>query len=38
MESEQTACTFTGHREEKLPWKNDESDPRCVKLKEQISD
>ena len=38
MDSEQTACTFTGHREEKLPWKSNEIDPRCVKLKEQISD
>ena len=38
MESEQIACTFTGHREEKLPWKSNENDPRCVKLKEQISD
>lgn len=38
MESEQAACTFTGHREEKLPWKSNENDPRCVKLKELIAD
>jgi len=31
-------CTFTGHRENKLPWRGDESDPRCVRLKEQIYD
>ena len=38
MESEKDACAFTGHREEKLPWKSDESDPRCVQLKELIAD
>ena len=38
MDSEQTACTFTGHREEKLPWKSNEIDPRCIRLKEQIYD
>ncbi len=26
-------CSFTGHRPEKLPWRFDESDPRCVDLK-----
>lgn len=31
-------CCFTGHRPEKLPWGNDESDPRCLKLKEWIRD
>jgi uncharacterized phage-like protein YoqJ len=29
---------FTGHRPEKLPWGNDESDPRCAALKQQILD
>ena len=33
-----TTCTFTGHRENKLPWRGDESDPRCVRLKERIYD
>jgi len=33
-----TTCTFTGHRENKLPWRGDESDPRCVRLKERIFD
>ncbi|PKM71584.1 MAG: DUF1273 domain-containing protein [Firmicutes bacterium HGW-Firmicutes-16] len=38
MEIEQAACTFTGHREEKLPWKSFESDERCEMLKESIAD
>ena len=38
MELEAAACTFTGHREEKLPWKSNEADPNCVRLKELISD
>ena len=32
------ACTFTGHRPEKLPWRYDESDPRCLRLKRTIFD
>ena len=36
---EQSAtCTFTGHRENKLPWRGDENDPRCLRLKQQIFD
>ena len=31
-------CTFTGHRENKLPWRGDETDPRCLRLKERIYD
>ena len=33
-----TTCTFTGHRDAKLPWKGDESDPRCLRLKEMLYD
>lgn len=33
----ETNCCFTGHRPNKLPWHGDESDPRCVRLKEEIS-
>lgn len=33
-----STCTFTGHRENKLPWRGDESDPRCRRLKEQMFD
>lgn len=35
MEQSQSCC-FTGHRPEKLPWGNQENDPRCVALKERI--
>ena len=31
-------CCFTGYRPSKLPWKNDESDSRCVALKNKIYD
>ena len=37
MERSKT-CTFTGHRENKLPWRDDETDPRCLRLKEHIFD
>lgn len=32
------SCCFTGHRPEKLPWKKDEQDPRCLALKEALRD
>lgn len=32
----ETTCCFTGHRPDKLPWKDNESDPRCQSLKERI--
>ena len=32
-----TTCTFTGHRENKLPWRGNEEDPRCQRLKEHLS-
>ena len=35
---EDNTCTFTGHRAAKLPWKFNESDPRCEDLKERISE
>ena len=31
-------CCFTGHRPDKLPWREDERDTRCVVLKEKIRD
>ena len=37
MEKE-TSCAFTGHRDSKLPWGTDETDSRCLALKERISD
>lgn len=30
------SCSFTGHRPHKLPWKDDEADPRCVALKAML--
>jgi len=38
MDCKIDACSFTGHRESKLPWQGDESDLRCVMLKEKIAD
>ncbi len=35
---ENTAVCFSGHRPEKLPWGQDESDPRCLALKNTLSD
>lgn len=32
----ETSCCFTGHRPNKLPWGTDETDPRCLELKESI--
>lgn len=37
MRGKQIACCFTGHRPSKLPWGDNESDPRCVALKERIA-
>ena len=31
------ACAFTGHRPQKLSWRNDETAPGCVALKEAIA-
>ena len=31
-------CSFTGHRPEKLPWKDKEADPRCVALKARLAE
>jgi len=33
-----TTCCFTGHRAEKLPWRQNERDPRCLALKAGIAD
>ena len=38
MRGRQSACCFTGHRPSKLPWGNNETDPRCLALKEKIFD
>ena len=31
-------CCFTGHRPEKLPWGDDETDGRCAALKKKLQD
>ena len=38
MRARQETCCFTGHRPNKLPWRYDENDPRCLKLKTRIAD
>ena len=38
MAEPRKACCFTGHREKKLPWGSDESDPRCSALKQMLYD
>ena len=29
-------CCFTGHRPDKLPWGEQESDPRCLRIKQEL--
>ncbi len=36
MRREDTCC-FTGHRPEKLAWKENEKDPACIKLKQELA-
>ena len=36
MDRKKTCC-FTGHRPDKLPWGEEESDPRCVRLKRAVA-
>ena len=31
-------CCFTGHRPDKLPWGVEEHDPRCLRIKEKITE
>ena len=38
MNEREHTCAFTGHREEKLPWRGDEDDVRCAALKRCIYD
>lgn len=38
MKARQESCCFTGHRPGKLPWGFDETDRRCLALKERIAD
>ena len=34
----ENACAFTGHRPHKFPWRDNETDPRCVALKETLAE
>lgn len=36
MRGRQSACAFTGYRPQKLPWRENEADPRCVALKRRL--
>ena len=38
MRARQESCCFTGHRPAKLPWKYNETDPRCLSLKRRMMD
>ena len=38
MPAKQESCCFTGHRPGKLPWRYNEEDPRCLRLKQRIAD
>lgn len=37
-ETREKTCCFTGHRPQKLPWRYDEDDPRCLALKRTLED
>lgn len=38
MRGKPVTCCFTGHRPEKLPWRDHEADPRCAALKRKLAD
>jgi len=38
MRARQESCCFTGHRPNKLPWRYDEADSRCLALKRRLQD
>ncbi len=38
MRGRPNSCCFTGHRPNKLPWGFDETDARCIALKDRIAD
>ena len=38
MAATNKVCAFTGHRPNKLPWRYNEQDPRCVALKEVLAE
>lgn len=38
MRAPQSTCAFTGHRPQKLPWRKNENDTRCIALKAKLRD
>lgn len=36
MDEEKLTCCFSGHRPSKLPWGHDETDPRALRLKDEL--
>jgi len=36
MRGKPITCCFTGHRPSKLPWGNNETDPRCLSLRQKL--
>ena len=36
MHARPVSCAFTGHRPGKLPWGNNENDPRCLRAKRDL--
>ena len=38
MERQRLSCAFTGHRSNKLTWRYDENDTRCLALKEVLTE
>ncbi len=36
MDERATTCCFTGHRPNRLPWGMNETDPRCLSMKEEL--
>ncbi|MBQ0038417.1 MAG: DUF1273 family protein [Clostridiales bacterium] len=38
MRARPISCCFSGHRPRKLPWGDNEADPRCILLKRRLAD
>lgn len=37
MEAQGLTCCFTGHRPHRLPWRENEWDPRCLRFQERLN-
>lgn len=38
LKSRAITCCFSGYRPSKLPWGNNEDDPRCIELRDKLRD